>query len=343
MATFADYQAQTMGSNDFTLYPYTEVWNQDQTYLPPSSFPEQPYITATTFDSYPSQEAYVQPEQYSFPLDPSFHTKENLQSLSPNYSPTNSAAHSFDLHNPPRLSSDSGASVQSSAIGSPSVQPQHPNEWNAHQGFLPAIVQPELLGGGVFATTGFDFDSIPATDKGCVGELTTISSSQLSQNVHSVDFAPYSSSFAFLRDQEANARASGVNGWLFPSDAPTPTGTQRTLSLQSTPSPRTRGNSVDCPSPNDSLFKSPSTPASASSPVLERVKGKRKGSVAPTPPKRARVSSPLTQTMSYAESDLPMRPQAPAPTLNSPFFYQSSGHFVPPLDYSCPSPSLSRI
>ena len=341
MATFAEYPAQTMASNDFTLYPYSEVWNPEQAYLPPTSYADQSYINAATFDSYDAQQAYVQPEGFPFALEPSFQPK-NIQALNSNYSPANSASHSFDPQNPPVLSapSESGASVQStisSAIGSPSVQPQHSNDWLHQQGFLPGIVQPEMLGHDVFATTGFDFETIPVTDKGCVGELSTISSSQLLQIPRPFKFSSYSS-LDLLRDTETNALPSGEHDWLLPSNTPTPPYDTLSLPLQSSLLPRTDDSSVESASPNDSVFKSPSTPASATSPVLERVRGKRNASVTPPAPKRARGSSPLTQATSYHESDLPVRPQAPPPTLNSPFFSQSSGHFVPPLDYSCPSP-----
>ena len=118
MANFTDYEAPTMSSNDFTLYPYSEVWSRDQTYLPTTNFSDAPYITATTFDSYQAQQAYAPPDQYCFPIDPSLQLKSNIQRASPSYSPANSASHSFELHNPPNLSnsSDSGASVQSSHL-----------------------------------------------------------------------------------------------------------------------------------------------------------------------------------------------------------------------------------
>ena len=66
MATFADYSTHTMASNDFTLYPYQEVWNNDQSYLATSAYPDQSYINPTTFDSYQTQPAYSQPDQFSF-------------------------------------------------------------------------------------------------------------------------------------------------------------------------------------------------------------------------------------------------------------------------------------
>ncbi|KAK1020695.1 hypothetical protein LTR33_018792, partial [Friedmanniomyces endolithicus] len=97
-------------------------------------------------------------------------------------------------------------------------------------------------------------------------------------------------------------------------------------------------NTVEAASPNDSVFRSPTTPASATatSPVLERLKGRRKASITPPAPKRARGSSPLSTFTSVDGIEVPPRPQAPRPHLQSPFFYQSSGYFVPPLELSCP-------
>ena len=348
MATFAEYPPQTMAANDFTLYPYQEVWNQDQQYLPTTTYSDQTYFNSTTFDSFQAQQAYLQPDQFSFPSDQSFHSKSNLH---PDYSPAHSASHSFDLQHPPILSStsDSGASVQStisSAMGSPSVQPHQSNEWLQQQdmSMFPGIVQSDSLAHDTYATTGFEMESIPVTDKGCVGELTTISSSQLQQNVPPFNVSSFSSSFDFLRDLRTFSHPSEDDGWSKPSHALPPASAAQSLSIPSTLIAQPSG-SVESTSPNDSLFKSPTTPASAAatSPVYERVKGKRKASVALQATKRARGSSPLNQAMSYHENDFPDRPHAPPPTLSSPFFSQSSGHFVPPLDYTCPSPSSCLV
>ena len=346
MATFAEYPSQTMSSNnDFTLYPYQEVWNNDQGYLPTSTYPDQTYINPTTFDSYQTQQACVQPDQFSFGLDQSYHAKNHLQPSSPNYSPSNSASHSFDPQNPPVLSStsDSGHSAQStisSTMGSPSVQPQPSSDWNQPQGMsiFPGIVQSDSLGHDVFATTGFDLESISVTDKGCVGELTAFSSSQQSSIVSPFNFSSHPTSFDLLRDSGHFSQSSGVDKWSIASNALPTTNDDNSLPIQSALTPQPSG-SLECMSPNDSIFKSPIAPASATSPVVERVKGKRRAPVAPPAPKRARGSSPLNQAMSYHESDLPARPQAPPPTFTSPFFTQSSGNFVPPLESSCPSPS----
>jgi hypothetical protein len=338
MATFAEYSQQTMApDNDFTLYPYQAMWNSDQAYLPTSAYPDQSYLNATTYDTFQTSQAYTDPN--NFPFDQSFQSKSNLQPPSPNYSPTNSASHSFDLQ-PPILSntSDSGASVPStisSVMGSPSVQPQPSNDWSQSMAMLPGIVQADNMGQDVFSTTGFDLDSIPVTDKGCVGELTAISSSQQSAPLFSFSFP---TSFDLLREAGPLSQQFGGDNWSLGAHTQLATDVVQTPSGASVVTPRAN-DAFESVSPNDSVFKSPSTPASATSPVLERIKGKRKSSIALPTPKRARGSSPLNQAMSYHESDLPERPQAPAPTFTSPFFSQSSGNFVPPLELSCPSPS----
>lgn len=182
MATFAEYPHHTMASNDFTLYPYPEAWNQDQTYLPSSTYADPSYLSSTTFDSYPNQQSYAPlPEPFDFLGQQTLEQSKNFRAPSP----ANSASNSFEYQNPPALSSvsDSGASVQStisSAMGSPSVQPQT-NEWshqsNAHM--FPGIVQQS---DGMFSTSSFDFESVPVTDKGCVGESAAISSSRSTNN-----------------------------------------------------------------------------------------------------------------------------------------------------------------
>jgi hypothetical protein len=350
MATFADYPTQTMASNtDFPLYSYPDVWSNDHSYLSASTYPDASYMNTTQFDAFQDNQTFAQQEQYSFGTDQTFMSKQTLQPSNATFSPTNSASHSFDTLNPPNLSSnsDSGASVQStrsSAAGSPSAHPQTINDWTQQAGLdmLPSIVQPDAMANDVFATTAFDFDTIPATVKGCVGESTDISSSQLLPSAPLLNTQSFSNSFDLLRETGSFAQSSPIDRWSLPAIAPPTRGSERNLSVVSTV-PSLNGNRVGSTSPNDSVFRSPTTPASATSPVIERVKGKRQPSVTPPTPKRMRLSSPLAQTMSYTESDLPARPQAPPPTFSSPFFSQSSGTFVPPLELSCPSPSPSRI
>ena len=336
MTTFQDYPAQTMApnENDFPLFPYPDAWS-DHTYEP---YPDQSYMNTTSFDSYQTHPAYIPTDQYTFGADNSFQPKTHLH---PYHSPANSAAQSFDVQQPPVLSStsDSGASAPStisSAMGSPSMHPQLVNNWGQQpdMGMIPDIVHPDNLGQDVFASTGFDMESIPAvTDKGCVGELHNFSSSQPAISAPLSNVSSYRSSFDFLRDA-GPIPPTWMDSQM--SNAFPITNVQTSSSMPLTITPPASGNM----SPSDSLFRSPTTPASATSPVLERVKGKRKASVAQSAPKRLRGSSPLTQAMSYNEADLPPRPQAPKNSLSSPFFSQSSGYFVPPLESSCPSPAL---
>jgi len=154
-----------MASNDFTSYPYPEAWNQDQSYLPTTTYADHTYINAPTYDSYQGQQTYAPISDFEFHSHQAFEqSKQRLQAPSP----ANSTSHSFDYPNLPALSSvsDSGASVHStisSAMGSPSAQPQSSDWHNAHM--YPGIVQQS---DSLFATTGFEYESIPVTDKGCV-------------------------------------------------------------------------------------------------------------------------------------------------------------------------------
>lgn len=335
MATYAEYQQQRVASssNDFTLYPTD--WNYDQSFMPQTTFDEQNYMTATSFDHFPSETFN---DQYAFDAEQQYTvSKPEAQ----NYSP---ASHPFEYQQAPILSStsDSGASVQStisSAMASPSVQPQH-SEWN--QQLIPSIVHHDSLHSDLLAASGFELDTIPVTDKGCVGESTAVS------------FTVPQSQLPVTISHQFNSNDGNVSPvqqpFAVPGDWPLPDAFFRT---QEHPHPRTRATSTALPaidvspqtgtaSPSDNIFQSPTTPASASSPfhprspVLERVKGRRP-SVAPLA-KRQRGLSPLTQAVSYEEDELPERPHAPPPSFSSPFFSQSSGYFVPPLGSSCLSP-----
>ncbi|KAK4545573.1 hypothetical protein LTR36_002923 [Oleoguttula mirabilis] len=203
-------------SNDFTLYPFLETWNE-QNYLP-TSLTDNSYMHPTPFDAFQAQQAYAQPGQqlFSFNTESYPQAKNHLQPQSPNYSPSNSASNSFDFQHPPILSStsDSGASVQStisSAMGSPSVQHQASNDWNSqqHMAMLPGIVQHDSIAQDLFATTNFDLETIPATEKGCVGEFTAISSSQQLQAIQPLDL----SSLPFSFNPMYGAHPAGYESW----------------------------------------------------------------------------------------------------------------------------------
>ena len=271
MASYAEYSAQTMASNDFTLYPDPESWNQEQSYLPTSTYAEQPYLSAaTTFDSFPAQTTFAHQHYSDFRFD---QTAEQAKDRF--HSPAQSTSHSLDHHNPPQFSatSDSGHSTISSAMGSPSAQAQ-PSEWNHHLSLFPDIVQHS--DSGVFAATSFEYETIPVTDKGCVGEFSNISSSQQLQSVVSPDVPRLSTA-------EAQSLAQ-------------------------------------------TTFRSPTTPASAttSANAIER--------------NRSSFSNATTSSTTQIHT-IGRRIHTTTP---SPFFSQSSGYFVPPLESSCPSSPTSR-
>ncbi|OQO08630.1 hypothetical protein B0A48_06500 [Cryoendolithus antarcticus] len=170
MATYSEYQQQPfVTNNDFELYSSFD-WNHDQSYLPSTTYSEQSYIPSTTYISVQTQPAFT--HQFSDAYTLGAPVKQEVHDAASAYSPTHSAAHSFDFHHqPPVLSapSDSGASIQSSvssAIGSPSVHPQqHSQGWHFQQGVAlnPGIAQHDVL-----ATSGFEIDPIPIMDKTCV-------------------------------------------------------------------------------------------------------------------------------------------------------------------------------
>ncbi|KAF2721806.1 hypothetical protein K431DRAFT_284489 [Polychaeton citri CBS 116435] len=91
-------------------------------------------------------------------------------------------------------------------------------------------------------------------------------------------------------------------------------------------------------SPEGTVFKSPTTPASASSPMnpptpsFRGLRSQCKDSF-----RRVPGASPLSQSMSFHESDLQKRLRVEHPNFSSPFFSQSSGFFVAPLESSCSS------
>jgi len=270
MATFSEYQQPIMASdNDFTLYSYPETWN-DPSFLMPA-YPDQSYAGTTTYDNFPAQQAYAQPDQKHSMFTQSYQSAQNhLRPQSPNCSPSNSASHSLDYQNAPILSStsDSGASAQStisSTMGSPSAQASASNDWHQQASMSmvqPSIVQQENVGQDFFAPTGFDVDMIPiANTKGC----------------------------------------------------------------------------VDATSPTSSEFKSPDTPAPSVSPVLRRVMGRQRRDESMASSRSTRWPSSPAGSSSPVAHKRHHSPQAPFPALGSPFFSQSSGHFMFLIESSYPS------
>ncbi|KAK6405294.1 hypothetical protein LTR95_018784, partial [Oleoguttula sp. CCFEE 5521] len=323
MATYSEYQQQPfVTNNDFELYSSFD-WNHDQSYLPSTTYAEQSYIPSTTYSSLQTQPAFT--HQFSDAYTLGAPVKQEVHDTASAYSPTHSAAHSFDFHQqPPVLSapSDSGASVQSSvssAIGSPSVHPQqHSQGWHFQQG---VVLNPGIAQHDVLATSGFEIDPIPIMDKTCVGEFNDFPFSFIAPSASMVQHSLASDALAsgWPNTTRYEPAMSALSTASMSTVIAASVGSRPALSIQSR---------QQTASPNDSLFKSPTTPASASS---------HSSSMFSSPQQINASQFRFMRSESYDESELPQRPRAPQPQLSSPFFSQSSGYFVPPLGSSYPS------
>ncbi|KAF2837943.1 hypothetical protein M501DRAFT_919641, partial [Patellaria atrata CBS 101060] len=176
MVSYAEYSIPTtMPTADFDLYPqqenYQEAFTSSQSYMAVPAFDH----TYSTFDSQSSIQAFSnapRSQEFNFSLDGIPQSiKNSYHSYSDAGSPANSASHSFDIH-PPHLSaaSESGASIpstSSSAMGSPSMNPQYHDSWNVMGqglGLAPGLVSQDSF------TSSFEYEAMVATDKmpGCV-------------------------------------------------------------------------------------------------------------------------------------------------------------------------------
>ncbi|KAL1389810.1 hypothetical protein HDK64DRAFT_287050 [Phyllosticta capitalensis] len=155
-----------MPPSDFDLYPSQEYSDLlVQGHYPPAS--NQPFTFGLPHQPHQPFSAPFKPQNNAFAMNP---FKQGFLPYSPVASPA-SAAQSFDVC-PPQLSSasESGASVHStssSAQGSPSMNQQFVEPWSVlgqGLGLAPGLEMPE------FASCGFEYDSMVATDKhsGCV-------------------------------------------------------------------------------------------------------------------------------------------------------------------------------
>lgn len=171
MESYSEYTnpivASTSGQGDFPLYAYHDQYPTTSNFTTTSAYAEHFFTPNTTFDSYASHNAYT------FQPQTDFYTKNTYSARSPLYSPANSAAPSFDLHNPPILSStsDSGASGPSSissARASPSLSIQNPADWTSHN---PSIVSSNDSY-DVYVTRALEQETLFAPEKlpGCVGK-----------------------------------------------------------------------------------------------------------------------------------------------------------------------------
>jgi hypothetical protein len=240
---------------------------------------------------------------------------------SPHLSPFESSP---ELRAPPsNLSTASGPSATSSAMGSPYSNPGQTvpaPEWNSGLGISPSIA------GGPYDTYSHEFSyrvagmdelSFPDVTKSFVGECAIpASSSSMSTIVPSNPAAVVEYDF----DQE-RSNASTLRSTQSPVSVATPTS-----------------------SSGDILFKSPSTTASSFSPLSTRRVSVfsigNSSTAGRTQDCRSSPSFPNTQSF---QSEVVQQPSHNT-YQRSPFFSQTSGQFVAPLESRClfPLSSLAR-
>lgn len=338
-----------------------------------------------TYDSYPSTAAFSNSSlnyydggalNYSVGFSKE-NERLNQQRFTPCGSPSPSISQSFDQP-PSILSSTSGASAQStasSAVGSPyphdtSQVSGHENWSESHQGLaiLPGISQHEGYGPELFPLTDLSgevvFDEDKYSSNSFVGESNKIFSSSVSSRTTSVPASISSSSFP--HGLESTLRTSplaldtSVANRILAIDAIPAEHRIRSRTLMTDPD---SANSTDSSSkffggygllhrptfssPVKDVFKSPTTPASAMSPLASRVSTPSGRSphgtsgsniVSPIDSIYQRRSSSCSQlACSHARpKKLPSRQGlSHSYQFQSPFFSQSSGRFIAPLESSC--------
>lgn len=334
-----------------------------------------------TYDSYPSTAAFSNSslnyyESGALNYAVGF-SKENDRLNQPRFtpcgSPSPSISQSFDQP-PSILSSTSGASAQStasSAVGSPyphdTSQVSGHDHWSeSHQGLgiAPGISQHERFGTELFPLTDLSsevvFDEDKYSSNSFVGESSKISSSSVSSHVTLVPASISSCPFPPLAlDTAVVTRIVAID--TNPEDRTSITGLTSPESINSTmSSPISFGNNgrlhrpIFSP-PVQGVFKSPMTPASAMSPFT--------GRFTPSPSSRPHErsgsygvssidlttkqpsSSCLQLAHSRARPDKPPSRQGHSHSnqFHSPFFSQSSGRFIAPLDSSCWFSLFTRV
>ncbi len=169
MVDFLPYQSNM--SHDFELYSNVQEQQLDfhtsQSFMPTTSYGmDQPF--SAPFDPMMPLAEAPRPQDLQFHYDVIAQGVKPFQYQSPAGSP-HSSSHSFH-EQPPVLSasSESGASVSSSAMHSPSLAPQFNESWN-HMG----------LG----LTSGFEYPGMVASEKSFVGESIVHSQTSPSPSV----------------------------------------------------------------------------------------------------------------------------------------------------------------
>jgi hypothetical protein len=295
---------------DFPLYPDPqEMFAQNFPFSAAGNFNMDPY-------SYPrSQEIY--PTTTGLPSN-------TVYAEAPHY-----AMESPEIRAPSNYSTASGPSATSSAMGSPHSIHGHivpVPEWAPHGlGLNPSIVNYDNFGPGneyTFQPTGMDDFALDAFNaakpNGFVGECKTITSSTRQHGSISSASESVSSLSTFVPS---------------PISMDTPTATR------SMASPVTPVSAVK-PDSREDCFKSPSVFAFPKSPSSSRRPSHAFNAPfyasSSTAGRSQDMRSPISALSHSFMSDI--SPSSSYATFTSPFFSQSSGNFVPPLESSCRFP-----
>ena len=352
-------------------YGMSQTFPQDLTDLEGSDYPMRRPTTSFTTNQMSSHgmphlvvEAPEKAAKYSI--------QRYTPSASPSTSTSQSLDHAPSIMS--STSCASIQSTASSAVGSPYSHPTHSqDQWmDPPHGLCiaPNITQNDVFGSDTFSLSGFDNDQVAFEhDKfsgNFVGELQQVSStfspiSHVMQSPFSsapashslVSTTPPSHSLAL--DKSAGTagitidtileEANSANGTRKPSDLISP----RSAAPAVNPSPISKQpiHFARSPRQNPRHYNSPITPASARSPSVSRVPSpfpvrrdeRRRGSLVDAGTSSTR-SSPLISSRPPLSNQQSFATQIPPNNFygipfSTPFFGQSSGRFVAPLESSC--------
>lgn len=353
---------------DFVLFPrdhsYHSMGSEEDIQSLNSSY--EPY---PTMSNYPPS-AYYNSSHYPFESSKS----QERQRFTPAGSPSPSISQAFDHPSSTTLSSASGASVQStasSAVGSPYAHATHnlpcQDQWTeSHQGLgiAPGVVQNNdgfgqdmaqwhgMDDGLIYDSSKFQDSFVGESEKVLLSPVSPSCSISLSVSSCSAqqDFLPAFSlpAQSMASNQSGNGRDLTIdtileeaNSKIQSPPAISPVSTSSTMA-----SPLiTQVNRRSFSSPvAPSSFKAPTTPASAMSPFSPNVafppRAQQQDSHRPsvtTGRARKTSTSSLDRYSPYGHP-IPAAENAERFSFiqsQSPFFGQSSGRFIPPLESSC--------
>ena len=340
-------------------------------------------LTSTSYDAYPPASAFSHSASnyysgaLSFVVDA---PKENERANKSQITSSGSPSPSISFDQPPSiLSSTSGPSVNStpsSAVGSPYSHDTNPvqgqERWTeSHQGLgiAPGIAHNEGFGTDLYPLTNLDNDLVFNEDKfsgSFVGESRKIFSSSISASAASArpsvssckslpKSLPAFCSSPLAIDTSVVTRDVTIDTILKEVNSQIGTPNTALISPASINSIETSPRSFPSiryirrpSSPSACIsFKSPTTPASAMSPVASRVtpppsvrlrEPHRNSVVASNDSKATNSPKPSSyRTHPYSRPALPPGSPSLSPKhqSQSPFFGQSSGRFIAPLESSC--------